>query len=224
MVQPEASQYQTAPWQPTVDSSDSDEQQAATQYDDIYGGSPDTTPAPGGSGSGSSPSGPYQVPTLGMAYTKAPDLIPNAGAGTGSSSTQNSPVADGFSIDLRELMAAESSCLSAVSAAVDAYGTLAGVVNNAVGSASVFGQNVTTEVTGWTYVNGVTYAPPASNSNPDPLDSEGSDFAKSINPQMQQLLQAVGGAIEAMGVFTALLNDAGQMYAETDSQSAFPAP
>jgi hypothetical protein len=74
--------------------------------------------------------------------------------------------------------------------------------------------------------SGIGTGPPPTQYGPqvtyDQLDSEGQDFAAAINPQMSQLLQACAGVIEMMGQYTALINNAGQMYAETDYNSAFP--
>jgi hypothetical protein len=53
----------------------------------------------------------------------------------------------------------------------------------------------------------------------DHLDSEGEAFAGSMIPAMEQLLNQVGGIIETMGIFAALLNNAGQMYANADYNS-----
>jgi hypothetical protein len=64
------------------------------------------------------------------------------------------------------------------------------------------------------------YTTPPGADN-DPLDGEGAAFAASINPQQRKLLQAVAGSLQTMGVFTALLNNAGQMYANADLNSAF---
>jgi hypothetical protein len=59
--------------------------------------------------------------------------------------------------------------------------------------------------------------------NYDQLDSEGRQFAAAIDPQMEQLLQSAAGLIEAIGAFTALLNNAGQVYAQADYNSDFTA-
>lgn len=223
MSQPQVPKHQPMAWQPTISSSDSDysdEQQAAQQYDGYYGGSPNTSGS-GDSGSSSSPGGPYQVPTLKMAYTKAPDLIPLTNTGSGGSSGPT--VSESFSVELGELMTAESTCLGAVSTAVDDYETLADAVNNAISSPSLFGQTVgANPPSGMVWNGNVSYSFPADDADTDPLDTEGIDFAQSINPQMQQLLQAVANGIESMGTFAALLNNAAQMYTDADAQSAFP--
>lgn len=222
-VKPITSEYQSPPWQPTVDTSASDagdEKSAAEQYDKVYGGSYTTTTT-----SSSSTSSTTYVelpsPTMSMSYTTAPDLIPvaNTSSGSGSSTAQ---LADAFSIQLGDLMSAEQACLDACNASVQGYQTLSSVVNAAMNSSSIFGQIV------GSYQNpgdgkasilakndGLTY---------DSLDSEGTSFAAAVNPQMQQLLETIGNTIEAMGQFTALLNNAGQMYTDTDAQSAFPSP
>ena len=224
MTDPIESQYQATPWQPTVYSGSgdtSDQDSAAKTYDSDYGGQYSTA---SGSGPASTPdTTTYYDPTLSMAYTKAPDLIPLPN--TGAQSSGGAPPAtdyNPFSIQLGYLMSSEQTCLDATSTTVQGYQTLSSVVSNAISSDSIFGQVVGTyskpnpdKKVSWNEPTGVTY---------DKLDSEGTAFASAIIPQMKQLLEAVGNITEAMGQFTALLNTTGQMYTDTDAQSAFPPP
>lgn len=55
----------------------------------------------------------------------------------------------------------------------------------------------------------------------DEYAEEAQRFAASINPKMENVLAAAAGVIEAMGVFAALLDDAGQTYAKADYRSDF---
>ncbi|MFC4034815.1 hypothetical protein ACFO3J_25595 [Streptomyces polygonati] len=217
--------HQPTPWEPWVDKSAkdaSDEQSAADKYTAIYGGTPNYGPGPD-----PTPNGDLQAtPTLAAAYTVAPDLVPtnaDQGGGSGSGGTP-APTASPFTVDLGALRTAEQAFLDATKAASDAYATLRTIVMNAVNSDSLFGQNVgSTEavITG-------TYAGGGGTNTPefilDPLDDESTAFAAAMNPQMEAKLVEAGNVIELMGTFTALLNNAGQTYTETDAISVFPAP
>jgi hypothetical protein len=208
MTSPITSLYQGTPWEPTVyltgnKEANQAQQKAAAQFTSVYGGSPTVTSqgAPQ-----SSPGSGAKVPTLTSAYQKAPDLVPNkppspsGGAGSPGGATSSS---DPFSIDLGAALTAEQQCLNATQNAIAGYETLVTTVSPAMGSGSIFGQH--------------------ADGNGDQLDPEGQQFAASTDPQMQQLLNAVGGVIGMMGQFNAMLNNAFQMYTWADYSSAFPA-
>ena len=215
MVKPATSGYETAPFQPTVDPSSSDfsnEQTAAQQYNAIYGGTYKT-------GTNSSDSGTvynsYTLPSLDMAFTQAPDLVPTAQLLPPSSSSPSSPdLSFSTDVQLADLRSTEQTCLHETSALVDAYNSLKTTVTSAVNSTTLFGQNVGSA--------GI-YNPRivALGGGPTPTysqyNSEGQNFAASMNSQMEQALQQAGNAIELLGQFVAMLNVAGQMYAETDA-------
>lgn len=227
MVEPIASQYQGSAdpgsvFQPSIQSSDSDygdEKKAVGQYQQTYG-TQGSDPQGGGTPSTAMPTD----PTLSMAYTTAPDLIPlpSTGGQSSGSSTAPQPMLPVY-IELATLMSTETSFLKATSTVADQYEhTLEPVVQNAINTPTMWGTNVTigphqggnqkaAELTGTGY-------------QVDSLDAEGTKFAASINPAMDQLLVSVGNVVEAMGVFTALLNKTGQYYTSTDSQSVFPPP
>lgn len=205
-------------WQPTVSpsgSDSSDETKAAKKYDSVYGGTYTTTAPP------SSPSTGGTAWSLSMAYATAPDLIPVPQShGSGSGSTV--PLADQFSVDLGAVRSTEQEFLTATSNIINAYQSLSTTVQGAIGSDSIFGQLDTTPPTvspnskvGEILGDGVQW---------DSLDAEGKSFAASVNPQMRQLLASVSNVIESMGQFSALLNNAAQMYADTDASAAFPPP
>jgi hypothetical protein len=217
------------PWEPTINSSSTqDEKNAAAQYTSVYGGSP----------TGATPSGPtlldsYGVPDLGMAYQQSPDLVPNApgGGGTTSPSELAGAVAyvlqysPNFGIDLAALLSAEQAVLDKTSATVTEYENLKSLVTNAASSSSIFGQNVgfkdTWENTGTGRGGrGPTAGHYLTRTVYENLDKEGIAFANAINPQMEYLLQQIGGVLEMMGTYAAMLNNAGQLYAYTDSKSA----
>jgi len=228
MTDPSTSKYQQSAdpqstYQPDISPSDngySDEQHALATYQGIYGtqGGPTW-------GQQNGPQGPTSVPTLSMAYAAAPDLVPVPGTansvGAGASGpTPSLPI----HIDLGVLMATEQSFLGATKTLVDSYeSTLLPTLQNAINDPSIWGTNVTTKY----YMSSDT---PASPSTPppvwpqDPLDQEGQQFRTQITPALQQLLNSVGSVLEAMGVFTSLINTAGQYYTQADFQSLFPPP
>jgi hypothetical protein len=229
----EASSYQSkyAPdtvFQPNVQSSDpnySDEAAAVATYQRAYG----TTgkASSGGSNSGNPAAVPY--PKLKMAYTQAPVLepFPASSAAQGSGSATAPDLDHPVVIDLASLLTAENAFLTATKALVDTYeNTFMPEIKAAMASTTLFGQTVT--VTGVNtdteaqVGNNALYQP--TNQNSDPLDQTGVEFAAAINPQMSKMLQSIGNVIEVLGLFTANINQAGQLYASADKNSAFPDP
>jgi hypothetical protein len=225
MTDPITSRYQTDPWQPTVNTSASDagdEKSAAKKYDAIYGGSYQTG-EPATPGSGSSNKQDNTVYPLSMAYTTAPEFIPVPSSKSSSSGTQPADSTP-FYVELGTLRSTEQTFLDATSAAVDGYQQLSSVVENAISSNSVFGQIVGSEELishGNMKVESILGGGTIT-VNYNQLDAESKKFAAAVIPQMKHLLAAVDGTVEAMGQFTTLLNNAGQMYTDTDAQSAFP--
>ena len=216
--------YQQTPWEPTI-TSDSTfaEKEAAAEYTAQYGGSPNSTAPPPSSATASF----YPAPSLSMAYTQSPDIVPTAMSGSPSGDSPD-PAAivqldPAFSIDLAELRSVEQSILNDTANVVDKYQQMYNLVTNAMFSSSFWGQNVG-------YVLNVHEDVKGGNGHVpkevvyDVLDKEGIAQANSMNPQMQLLLQQIGDAIELVGKYTALLNNAGQLYAYADSKSAFPTP
>lgn len=214
-------------WQPTVDKSDQgagDETTAADNYDKIYGGSYTKPPKNDSSGSDDdSASFPW---SLTMAYTTAPDLIPVPEKQDSGSGGPADPLSGQFSVDLGAVRSTEQTFLTSTSTVVEAYKTLSTAVLGAVNSNTNFGEYDTITRTG--NQNAGPYNDwPNYNSDTaqwDPLDEEGQQFSASIKPQMSKLLGSVANLIESMGHFNALLNNAAQMYTDTDAASAFPAP
>jgi hypothetical protein len=212
------SKYQTTPWQPTVDTSNGDEKKAGEDYTDVYGGTP-TYGKPTDDGDPQAPIG--NIPVLTAAYTTAPDFVPTQGKTDGSSNNDTSMGSKGaFKIDLGALKTSEQSFLNATTAAVNAYETLKPTVTNAINSPDLFGQMVgsVSSNSGYTTLSAGGWG---TTTNMDPLDSEGTEFAASIGPELHNLMVSAAGVIELMGAFSAMLNNAGQMYTYTDSSAAF---
>jgi hypothetical protein len=148
--------------------------------------------------------------------------VPVDGSSGGSSTNQSNDLQGGrFAIRLADLRAAETTCISATHTAIDGYGTLETKVINSIVNDFTFGQNVGSW-SGKPSPEAVQWGAQGSTFTPDPYDEEAQKFAAAIDPQMKALLKSCAGVIEAMGGFTALLNNAGQMYTYSDYSSAFP--
>jgi hypothetical protein len=61
-------------------------------------------------------------------------------------------------------------------------------------------------------------------SNPTPFAKQARDFAASMNPAQEKALQFIGGALEVLGEYLALVNRSGQVYAAADRKSEFGPP
>lgn len=214
-VSPHASQYQSDPWVPNVDpdASDHDDQEdAAATYSEIYGVTATTNPTDD-SDDGDPPDEIVTMPTLSMAYTTPPNLVPTEPGGGSGSAMPTLPDSSAFSIDLGALRAAEQTFLDAVANVTGAYETLRAKVQGAIDDPTLFGQdNGHYENWGRAGLHWVA----------DELADSGTQFAEAINPQLTKVMQDGAGGIELMGSFTALLNNAGQTYAATDAKSAMP--
>ncbi|MER7186444.1 hypothetical protein ABT404_44480 [Streptomyces hyaluromycini] len=214
-VSPHASEYQSDPWVPNVDpdaSDHGDEEDAAEQYSEIYGVTATTNPTD--DSDDGPPAEMVTMPKLSMAYTTSPDLVPSESGGGGSDSMPTLPDSNAFSIDLGALRGAEQTFLDAVSNVTSAYEALRTKVQGAVDDPNLFGQEnghleIVGRMTQWV---------------PDELADSGAQFAEAINPQLTKVMQDGAGGIELMGTFTALLNNAGQTYAETDAKSSMTDP
>jgi hypothetical protein len=227
---PIASAYQQdedpdSTFQPQISPSDSDysdEQQAVQNYQAVYGtagAAPTHTDTPSLT---SVP--PY--PALSMSYTTAPDFIPPLSGdqgGGGGNSTAAAPAHPIF-IDLETLRSTETTFLNATQAIVEDYQTLLPLVQNAINSAIFFGQQIGTTTDKGGNKKVTTEMNTGTTFTPDSLDTEGTQFAAAVNPQMGQLLQQAGDMIEALGTFTAMMNTAGQYYTGADAGSVFPPP
>ncbi|MEV5753693.1 hypothetical protein AB0L00_38235 [Actinoallomurus sp. NPDC052308] len=216
-VKPITPKYQTPgkPWEPAIDDSDDVQKAAADDYTSYYGGTPISSGSDDGDPAPPEKSG--NEPILGMAYTTAPDIHPlrDDGSSDGASPAMES---GRFYINLSTLRSSEQRCLDATSQAVDGYETLKDEVNKAAGDGNFFGQDVgftqgTVQTGTITFQGGWV---------PDPGDDAAQQFADATIPQMKNLLNAIGNAIEAMGGFTALITDAGQSYATMDNKAVFP--
>jgi hypothetical protein len=238
VTDPIASRYQGSAdpqsvYQPEISSSDgdySDEKKAVGTYQKTYGSQGSAQWGPqGGSpwgpqgGSGIFTDGSGAIPNLAMAYTTSPDLLPlpgNGASGAGGSSAPEPrfPV----NIELGTLMATENSFLGATNILVNDYrNELLPVVQNAINDPTIWGTTVTTGSPPPPSKAAEAYG---SGYQSDPLNKEGQKFGQKLNPAMGKLLNSIGSVIEAMGVFTSMINTVGQYYTQADFSSRFPAP
>ncbi len=160
------------------------------------------------------PSNPVEVPQLEMLWTTPPPYIGTVGGGTGSGSAPEVPEID---VSLATVQSAESAMLAAEATIVGEYNALVPDVKAAVDSASFYGQEATYSMS----IPGgdlqTVEVMPDTN-----LQQSAQQYAAQINPVMSQVLALVAAATEACGIFTALLDKAGQMYASADTSSALP--
>ncbi|NUQ97857.1 MAG: hypothetical protein HOY79_15320 [Streptomyces sp.] len=211
-LSPIASQYDSDPWVPNIDpdsDGQDDQKKAAESYSDVYGVSATKNSDQGDS---TPPAEAVTMPILGTAYNVAPDFVPGDSGGGSGGAMPTLPDSNPVMIDLGTLRAAEQTWVDECAIATEAYNDMQSKVWDAINDANLFGQ-----------LDGHHDATRAGYTwEADPLADSGKQFADAINPQLTQIMQDAAGAIELMGTFTALLNNAGQTYAEADAQSAFP--
>ncbi|MDH6565085.1 hypothetical protein M2160_000106 [Streptomyces sp. SAI-117] len=126
-------------------------------------------------------------------------------------------------VDLGALRTAEQSMLTEARGAVDKYEEVRALV--AAVKDTVFGQGAKDayERRG-DNSNSMAYDPLQGKSVANPFAKTGETFAAEMNPAMERALLEVGATIEKLGEYIALLNHSGQVYAEADRKSRFPAP
>lgn len=244
----EKSKYQSDPWEPDAKGGGV-EQKAADDYTKVYGDSnytqPESPPTSTKVIDGKEVSGTEDknggwtsddgtlympksgtiehvsmtVPSVAMAYSIAPDLIPTDPDSSGDSGTQP-PLPDyaSFTVNLGELRATEQTFLDSTATIISHYDALHTRVTDAINNPNLFGQNAGVSTTLDQFSGGTSL----TNSHwiADENAAGGAETAASTNLRMTQILQSIAGLTEAMGVFTARLNNAGQLYADTDAKQS----
>lgn len=84
----------------------------------------------------------------------------------------------------------------------------------------VFGQDATVSP----HVTGVENYVPESDTEPSEIQKSAQDFAASINPAQEKVLEQIANALEVVGQFTAGVDRAGQAYGSADRKAKFPEP
>jgi hypothetical protein len=221
MTDPEKAVHDQDPWEPSVDPSQGPEVTAGQDYTDVYGGTvagPDNGPTTRLPNLDKNPDDPDQ---LFAAYTAAPDVVPGprpSSSGSGPSVAASAA----FKVAIAEVRGLESSLLGATSTMIDSYTDLRNQVISASHSSTFFGQKDLYQQDMTTFTSSEQSDGDNVQTKKDDLDSMGQDFAQSIIPAMTQLMSSVAASIEFLGTFNASLNNAAQMYAQSDSNSAFP--
>ncbi|WP_328356094.1 hypothetical protein OG800_16060 [Streptomyces sp. NBC_00445] len=197
----------------------------------------DTTPLPApkeGEGGGEGDPGPEKdlsglVPTTEVAWDTPPsfnikptDLSSGGGGDEPPDQEVTEPSGD-LKIDLGAMRTAEQSILTETRGAVDKYEEVRTLVVSV--QDTVFGQTAMDEYERQGDNTGSQgYNPQVGESYPNPFAETGQKFAAEMNPAMERALLHVGSTLEKLGEYVAMINHAGQVYAETDRQCRFPDP
>jgi|1186.fasta_scaffold28700_3 hypothetical protein len=127
--------------------------------------------------------------------------------------------AEDFSINLQRVGTQVDSMLGVSRELVTEYETLRAKV---LGSEStVFGQD--THARSQSY-QGYTTFDNGFSDQPSGWVAPAKEFAAKMNPAQEKALQSIGAALELVGEYIALVNHSGQVYAQADRSSFFPAP
>ncbi|MFE7979548.1 hypothetical protein [Streptomyces shenzhenensis] len=146
-----------------------------------------------------------------------------SGGGDGPEPEKITEPSGDLRVDLGALRTAEKSMLTEARGAVDKYEEVRALV--AAVKDTVFGQGATDKYErGGDNSNSMSYDPQQGKSVDNPFAETGETFAAEMNPAMERALLEVGATIEKLGEYIALLNHSGQVYAEADRKSRFPAP
>ena len=166
-----------------------------------------TTPTPPGYASD---------PQLEMLWVTPPPFTGTPGSGSPS---KMPPVSGSFMVSLGSVQSTEQAMLGAASAVVNNYNPLEQQVQSAIGSSTIFGQQATVRV----IPVGYRSAGPPQYLPDEPIQQAAQQFAAQINPAMTRALRFVADSMEAVGIFIAMLNTAGQNYTSSDKNSEIPA-
>ncbi|MEV6994322.1 hypothetical protein AB0N87_34895 [Streptomyces sp. NPDC093228] len=171
------------------------------------------------------------VPVMGVEWETPPsfNLYPTGGSGRGNPGT-DVPDSGPISFDATAVRATENALLTQGRNAVGNYEALRRHVDSAVHGQFWGPKHAYTTP----YVNPGVTPNPAGGWSP-PLDSTekedqealarfGEEFAGHINPAMQKALALQSNALELLGNYIAMINNAGQSYAHVDQASRFPDP
>ncbi|MEV5753965.1 hypothetical protein AB0L00_39645 [Actinoallomurus sp. NPDC052308] len=107
---------------------------------------------------------------------------------------------------------------------VDQYEKLRSKVQSTEGS--IFGQNSTVKHDGmnFNYSDGTWGGTGEDWTSPSDFAEPAKQYADQMNPIQHATLHQVGGSLELVGEYIALVNHSGQVYAAADRHSAFPPP
>jgi hypothetical protein len=128
-----------------------------------------------------------------------------------------------ISVNLTSLRGSEMNMISEVQSLVADYQALRDDVWAT--KDTVFGQNAMVHGTAISNPAGGG-APSGGNEKPSPSPIQGPahEFANSLNPAQERVLEQIANSIEIVGQFVAGLNKAGQTYGAADRKAKFPEP
>jgi hypothetical protein len=159
-----------------------------------------------------------QDPVLSMLWQAPPPFTGTAESAAGSGGS--APSSPAVTVDLGTLQAAEQAMLGAESQMVADYSQLTAEVAEAVASDSFFGQQAiyyNNDTSNAEYNHSVS----GPQAQPDTgLQTGASDYYAQIAPAMTQVLAMIAATAEALGMFTAAINNAGQAYTFADKSSS----
>ncbi|MET7695304.1 hypothetical protein ABZT06_46745 [Streptomyces sp. NPDC005483] len=175
----------------------------------------------------------YLVPQVSVAWETPPSFNKPPKDAGGGSGGQSSDVTDSGPIlmDGPSVRAAESAALGGLRTASSGYSNLRGKVSSL--NADFFGpkekkQPVASVNTGTANPTG-TSSGTMSDGDTDPEGNEAlhqmaDQFYESIKPAMQKALWQIANSLEVSGQYLAMVNKAGQTYAQMDRACVFPDP
>jgi hypothetical protein len=173
------------------------------------------------------------VPEVAVAWQTRPSFNadPNEllnGKEGGADGGESNPPAEAFTVNLRSVGEQVNNMLGTSRELVNEYEALkAKVMAN---PDTIFGQtSMTTDAEdnpSSAYLAPGTVNPPANGDTHWATDYQepAKEFAKLMNPHQQKTLETIGGALDAVGQYIARVNNAGQVYAQSDRKSKFPDP
>jgi hypothetical protein len=89
---------------------------------------------------------------------------------------------------------------------------------------TVFGQNAIVHDTAVSNPAGGGAMSGGNSSGPSPIQGPAHEFANSLNPAQERVLEQIANSMEIVGRFIAALNQAGQSYGAADRKARFPEP
>jgi hypothetical protein len=172
------------------------------------------------------PPGYASDPTLEMLWTTVPAYTGATAPSGGKILAAPPPAATlvPIAVNLGTVQAAESAMLSAIAQVVSAYNQQNQAVQSEIAEGTIFGQQAEYTALAKYTPNNYVYRDPGGNaqlSGPlTGLQQSAQEFAAQINPAMTQVVRMIADAAEQVGVYIALLNNAGQAYSSADISSA----
>lgn len=165
-----------------------------------------------------------QVPDVNVLWLSPPSFNQDPGGGSsgGDDGGNDAPATTSYSIDTGSVRSAEENMLQSSQDAINSYKQLQERVQSAKkGGDDVFGENLKhTESPGSSFAGGTPQGNPQTTSS----QFAGDEFAATMNPVQEKVLAEIGGLLETTGEYIAMINRAGQGFAQADRESQFPEP